>query len=116
MSPLSHFKNRGHKSCCAAVVLVAVCALTVSLATRYYAPDASSHTVKKIQPDASSSDVKKQRLAKNAANWIPPVDCGRILPTPSYQPMVIPVGPPAPILLFEESLYNRPPPASESLA
>ena len=116
MSPLSHFEAQRRKSWCALVVLVAVCSLTVSVATRYSSRwEASSPTVKTVQTH-TSPDVKRQRLAKNAATWIPPVARFDILRAPIFYPRITPAGPPVPSLLFEESLYNRPPPSSQSLS
>jgi hypothetical protein len=114
-APLNHLTDERHKNWCAVVVLAAVCSLTASLATRYYSPwDASTHGVRTLQTN-TSLDTKRQRLTKNAANWVPPVFSFDISQCPTFHPTIAPAGPPAPTLFFEESLYNRPPPASESL-
>jgi|SRR5271165_6036421 len=115
MPPLSHFEDRRRQGWCAAVVLVAVCSLIVSLATRYsYTCDAPT-TVKAVQIH-KSPEAKRQRLAKDAADWMPPMIYFSVLQSPSSYPRIAPAGPPVPGLLFEESLYNRPPPSSESLS
>jgi len=112
----SHFEDRRSKNWCALVVLVAVCALTVSVATRYSTPwGSSSSTVNTVQIH-TSPEAKRQHLAKDAADWMPPVICFGLLQTPSSYPRIAPAGPPIPSLLFEESLYNRPPPSSEFLS
>jgi hypothetical protein len=116
MPLLNHFKAQRRKICTAVVVLVAVGSLTVSLATRYYCPwDASSNTVRTIQTH-TAPDAKKQRLTKNAATWMPPVFSFAVLQVPSFCPGIAPVGPPVRSLVCDESLYNRPPPALNSLA
>jgi hypothetical protein len=98
------------------VVLAAVCSLTVSVATRYSSPlDASSPTMRTLQTH-TTGDAKGQRLAKNAANWMPPLVCFDILRSPSFYPRIVPEGPRAPKLLLEENLYNRPPPSSKLLS
>jgi hypothetical protein len=116
MSALNHFADRQRKSWCAFVVFVAVCSLTVSVATRYSTPlDTSSPTVKTVQTH-TTPEAKRQRLAKDpAAQWAPPVVCFRVLRSPSFYPRMSPAGPPIPGLFFEESLYNRPPPLFPSL-
>jgi preprotein translocase subunit SecY len=95
---------------CALVVLVAVCALTVSVATRYTAPGESgistTHTVSKHAGPASS----RQRLDLNAAGWTPPVIDSAVLQTPRHA-KVIPAQPTVLKLFPESSLYNRPPPS-----
>src|SRR3984957_20778869 len=101
---------------CAMVVLVAVCALTVSLATRYGGPwTASSHVVSSVHGH-SSVDAKRQHLTKNAATWVPPLVCFDPLGSPDFHPRIAPAGPPVPGLRLEESLYNRPPPSASSLS
>lgn len=100
---------------CALVILLAVCALTVSVATRYgHAQSASASTGKTLQKH-SSPEPSRQRLSKNAANWIPPVVRSITLQAPSSYPRIAPAGPPIPNLVLENSLYNRPPP-TQSLA
>jgi len=116
MSSLSHFEDQHRKRWCAVVVLLVVCSLTVSVATRYSTPlDASSSTVKTVQAH-TYQETKRQRLAKDAANWTPPVVCYGVLPSSNYYPRISPAGPPIPSLCFEENLYNRPPPSSESFS
>lgn len=98
------------------VVLVAVCALIVSLATRYSSTCDASSTAVKASQIHTSPEAKRQRLAKDAAVWIPPVIHFSVLQSPSSYPRIAPAGPPIPGLLLEESLYNRPPPAFKSLS
>lgn len=107
VNPLKHERR---KIWCAVMVLGAICSLTVSLATRYTFPlEVSSHGVKNFQTN-SAPDVKRQRLTKNAANWVPPVLKLWLTLTPTFNPSIALARPPVPSLFFEESLYNRPPP------
>ena len=116
MPLLSHVENRRHRGWCAVVVLVAVFSLVVSVATRYSSTgDLSSTTVKAFQTHPSP-EAKRQHLAKDAADWIAPVICLSVLQSPRSYPRIAPAGPPMPGLVFEESLYNRPPPSSESFS
>jgi hypothetical protein len=116
MPTATHFEDQRGKRWCACVILLAVCSLTVSLATRYFSVSATSsnHEVRTIVNH--SQDAKRQHLAKDAVNWIAPVACRTMLAAPAFYPRFAPAGPPAPSLLFEEILYNRPPPSSEFLS
>ena len=116
MPPLSHFEGQQRKHWCAAVVLVAVCSLILSLATRYSSSAGASSTTGKAVQSHASPEAKRQRLAKDAADWMPPAICVSHLQAPNCYPRIAPTGPPMPGLRFEESLYNRPPPSSESLS
>jgi hypothetical protein len=100
----------------AVIVLVAVCSLTVSLATRYYSPrDDSSPIVKAFQSNVAP-DAKRQRLTKNAANWMPPIFSFTVFQIPSSYYRIVPPRPPVRSLICDKSLYNRPPPAFQSLS
>lgn len=97
------------------VALAAVCSLTVSVATRYTSSwDISSPTLKTVQAH-TTPEVKRQRLLKDAANWVPPLVRFHVLRSPSSYPRIAPAIPPRPTFLFEASLYNRPPPSSDPL-
>ena len=107
----SHLNDQRPKNLFATTVLLVVCSLTVSLATRYYFPvDSSSQAVKSIKVQ-KSPDAQRQRLDKKAANWVPPVFCLTQLEAPGFSPRIAPTGLPVMSLLLEEKLYNRPPPA-----
>ena len=120
MSSLSHFEDQRRKSWwrgswCAVVALAAVCSLTVSVATRYSSAwDVSSPSVKTVQAH-TTPEAKRQRLLKDAANWVPRLVRFDVLGSPSSYPRIAPAVPPRPIFLFEASLYNRPPPSSDPL-
>jgi len=94
-----------------ALIVVAVCALTVSLATRYYIPPTSQvHSVKAI--DRGSLDAKRQHLCRDATKWVaPPVSFVSLKPANPVAPLALA----DPLLskhFFDQSLYNRPPPSS----
>ena len=116
MQSLSHFDGQRRKHWCAVVVFVAVFSLTLSVATRYSTPcDAPLSTVKTVQSH-TYAEAKRQRLVKDAANWIPPLTCVEGLCEPSFYPRIAPAGPPIPTLVLEENLYNRPPPSFQSFS
>jgi len=101
----------GIKRWWALMVLLAVCSLAVSVATRYTSAPAG--------PDSATTSVRnhvapepgRQRLLQNAATWIPPVICPVVFQVPLSYSRVVPVGVRVPNLLLEENLYNRPPPS-----
>jgi hypothetical protein len=98
------------------VVLAAVCSLVVSVATRYSSSwDVSAPTVKTLRAH-TTPEAKRQRLDKDAANWVPPLVGFDVLRSPSSYARTAPAQPPAQNLLLEESLFNRPPPSSEFLS
>lgn len=101
---------------CAVVALLAACALTLSVATRYGSPEDSgiskTHTVSK---DAGP-DSGRQRLDMNAASWAPPVIDSTVLQSPDPHGRVAPAQPTVLKLFPESSLYNRPPPSLESFS
>ena len=110
LNPTNHKTGRCARWC-ALVVLVAVCALTVSVATRYGSPEASgvsaNHTVSKDTGPSSG----RQRLDLNAAGWTPPVVDSTVLQSPDPHARLVPAQPTVLKLFPESSLYNRPPPS-----
>jgi hypothetical protein len=98
---------------CALIILLAVCSLTVRVATRYTCmEDASAPALTSVHSQMVQAPIR-QRLIQTAAAWHPPVACISTLDTVDFYPRVSPAGPPMPSVLFDESLYNRPPPSSE---
>lgn len=95
----------------AAVVLLAVCSLTVSVATRYTFSRGLNESKTASVGRHVSPELSRQRLLKNAATWMPPVVAAEIVSECSDYPRIAPGGPPIPNLFYEESLSNRPPPA-----
>ena len=112
MLRLTNFDDSRCKRWCAIVVLLAVSALTVSVATRYTLSTGSAEGSSTMVQKHSSPELSRQRLLKNAAVWVPPVIASFTLSEPSSYPRIAPAGPPIPGLLLETSLYNRPPPSA----
>ena len=89
-----------------AVVVLAICGLTVSLATRTFRTRVSTGAIVK----SISGQPVRQHMDSDAAKWVPPVSMLTVLEVPVFYPRFAPAGPPLPRLYFEESLSNRPPP------
>ena len=89
-----------------AIVVLAICGLTVSLATRTFRTRSSTGTIVK----SVTQQPVRQHMDSDAAKWIPPVSTLTVLEVPVYYPRFAPAGPPLPRLYYEESLSNRPPP------
>ena len=98
-----------------ALILAAVCVLTLSVTTRYGYSASTTGPAASVQKHASVQP-SRQRLLKNAATWVPPAIRTAVLEAPSAYPRVAPAAPPIPNLLFESQLYNRPPPSPAVLA
>lgn len=108
-------ERRWQRHWCAVVVLVAVCALTVSVATRYCSLGSSLASTASVQKQ-SPPEPGRQRLLKSAPAWQPPVVSSALLWAPTFYARVVPARPTAPSVVFEEWLYNRPPPSSDTLS
>lgn len=91
----------------ALVIVLAICGLTVSLATRIF--HLSFPQGPAVQ--STSAQAVRQHLDRDAANWVPPVPILTVLVAPAFYPRFAPAGPPLPSVLFDESLSNRPPPS-----
>jgi hypothetical protein len=90
-----------------AVILLAICALTVSLATRTFRltiPNA-------VSAQSADSHPMRQHMDRDAAPWTPQVPILSPLQVPEFYPRVAPAGPPIPSVFFNENLSNRPPPS-----
>jgi uncharacterized protein YbbC (DUF1343 family) len=90
-----------------AVVVLAICGLTVSLATRTFRTRFSTGAVVK----SIAGQPVRQHMDRDAAKWVPPVPTLTVLEVPVFYPRFAPAGPPLPRLYYEESLSNRPPPS-----
>lgn len=92
------------------LILVAVCALTSSLATRFYLPTTSQcHTTNSVE--VRSPEPKRQHLDRDASHWVAPDNTFTLM-----QPALADLGltPIRPVLItpiFGDSLYTRPPPS-----
>ena len=98
---------------CALVVLLAACSLAVSVATRYGFVEGATakHATAKTPHRESSQGHTRQRLTKDASNWIPPVIAWLTLQAPTPYSRVACDPPVIPNPSFDSSLYYRPPPA-----
>ena len=104
------------KRWCTAIVLLVVCTLTISVATRYSSSQApADETLTAAQPHHSSTPGL-QRLLNNAATWIPPVAETAVFHDPGHYPHITPSDAPISSVLLERNLYNRPPPSLFSLS
>jgi hypothetical protein len=96
------------------VIALLICCLTLSLATRFCSPITSqAHLTKSIE--RRSIDPKRQHVDRDTSRWVASVatvTCRE--PVMLYLPAV-PAETPLPHQVFDESLYNRPPPFRLSL-
>ena len=89
------------------VIILAICGMTVSLATRTFRltiPHA-------VTAHSAESHAVRQHMDRDAAQWAPPVAVLDALAVPVFYPRFAPAGPPLPSVLFDQSLSNRPPPS-----
>jgi hypothetical protein len=93
------------------LIVIAICSLTLSVATRFWASSTSqSKIVKSV--DQRSVEPKRQHLNKDATRWVAPlVDFSIFVPAAIETSLAL-SGPVLPKHVFSESLYNRPPPSS----
>jgi hypothetical protein len=93
-----------------ALVLLAICCLTISLATRFAAASSETASVRAVQ--AHSPDAQRQNLLGDGLKWSGPAISFTLFEPPrSFVPEVSAVFP-STNLSFESWLYNRPPPTS----
>jgi hypothetical protein len=107
-APESQWSGR----CCAVLIVLSVCLLTIRVTTRFCFSDASPRhsvgaaSVVQMHP---TPERCRQRLIKDATTWQRPRVCSAVQAAVSYA-CNAPSGPSLPGLLILESLYNRPPP------
>lgn len=104
------------KAFSAVLVLVAVCSLAISVATRYCAPEYPSAAKTTVTHKHASSEQTRQRLTQSTANWLPPVVQDDSLESPTEYQSVTAVQPAIVSSFLGQSLSNRPPPSSSSLS
>lgn len=105
-----HVRKRLISSGRFALVLLAICCLTISLATRFAAGSSETASVRAVQ--AHSPDAQRQNLLGDGLKWSnPAVSFTLFEPPRSFVPEVSAVFP-STNLSFESWLYNRPPPNS----
>ena len=116
MLQLSNLGKPCRKRWCTAIVLVAVCTLTISVTTRYSRSQGhADETVNTVQKHLSVAPGL-QRLLNNAATWMPPIVEVAIFHDPVHYPYIVPSDLPTSSVLLEGKLYNRPPPTVFLLA
>lgn len=95
--------------CRLALIVLAVCSLTASLATRFtiQGPEVEKVTTAKAQ----SPDAKRQHLLSNPLQWTAPVSTFTLFQPPRSSVLAVSVVIPSANLTSESWLYNRPPPA-----
>jgi hypothetical protein len=89
------------------IIVLAICGLTVSLATR------TVH-LRVVQGNTVTSDSTRpmrQHLNRDAMQWMAPIPVFTILQVPTFFLPVSPNIPPLPTVHYDESLSNRPPPS-----
>lgn len=91
------------------IIALAICGLTVSLATRTFRLT-TSHGVTVKSGDAQA---KRQHMDRDGVHWVPPVPVLTALkaPSPAGYPYLAAAGPRFATVLFDQSLSNRPPPS-----
>ena len=89
------------------IVVLAICGLTVSVATRTF----RFKIAHSVSLSAGDTHAMRQHIDRDAANWVPPTPIFTPLELPTFYPYVAPAGPPLASVLFDKSLYNRPPPS-----
>jgi hypothetical protein len=95
-------------SCRIALVCLAVCFLTVSLATRFAVADTETSAVTTIQ--AHSPDAQRQHLLSDGLKWTAPVVSFKLFEPPRDFVYAVSAVFPCTNLCSESWLYNRPPP------
>jgi hypothetical protein len=115
MPRLTEPANGRTRCWCAGIILVLVCTLTVSVATRYVSSHSSSAATARTLQKATSAEPSRLRLIKGAASWAPPLLVSEVHQSPVYYPRSVAFGPSIPSIYLEDNLYNRPPPVFLSL-
>jgi hypothetical protein len=91
------------------LIAVAICSLTISLATRFYTPFPShTHSVKAVE--RHGAEPARQHLDRDATHWAAPVATFTLLEPVKVLGCVIAIESVLPNQVIDESLYNRPPP------
>ena len=107
-------RRSGRCACwCAVVVLMAVCALTIRVATRYGSPETSPATGVKISRCYSAPEHGRQRLTKDGENWAPPLIVSSPLQQPASYSQLAVEAPAVANPSFASVLYYRPPPFAD---
>lgn len=93
-----------------AVIVAAVCSLTLSLATRFSTSvDSQIHSVKSVC--SHSSEPQRQNLDRDASRFAGPVTSATAFQASVLYLHVVPAEPLHSGQILRSDLYNRPPPA-----
>jgi hypothetical protein len=93
-----------------AVICLAICSLTVSLATRFAVADAGTSAVRVVQ--THSPETQKQNLLGDSLKWTAPAVSFTLFDPPRAFVYAVSAVFPSTNLCSESWLYNRPPPNS----
>jgi hypothetical protein len=89
------------------IVVLAICGLTVSVATRtFHLKILQCTTV-----TSHSAPPMRQHLDRDAMRWVAPIPVFIVFEAPTFYLPMAPAAPSLPSVLFDESLSNRPPPS-----
>ena len=116
MLQLTNLGKPSRKRWCTAIVLVAVCTLTISVATRYCRSLSPADEALTAVQKNHSLTPGLQRLLNNASTWMPPRVEAAIFHNPGQYPHIAPSDSPISSVLLEKNPYNRPPPFLLSLS
>jgi hypothetical protein len=101
-------RDEQHRARRVLVIVLAIAALTCSVATRTFRLT-DSHGINARSADAQAM---RQHLDRDASKWTSPAPVHTTLVVLTFYPRIAPAGPPMPSVLFDdEHLYNRPPPS-----
>jgi len=92
------------------LVVIAICSLTLSVATRFWVPGTSQSPIVKSL-DRRAAEPARQHLDRDAIQWVAPVANFSIVEPAAVEASLVPAGPPLPRLVFSDSESNRPPPS-----
>jgi hypothetical protein len=108
LKALTHDGSRGWRPRWHAfIIALAICGLTVSLATRTF----RLNSCQTATVTSHSTQTMRQHLDRDAVQWVPPAPVFTILQVPAFYPHVVPAIPSLPLVPIDESLSNRPPPS-----
>jgi hypothetical protein len=89
-----------------AFISIVMVSLVLTLATRTF----HGTTSDSIAVQSDSPQAMRQHMDRDAVRWAAPVATIVVSQAPTFYPRVAPAGPLLPTFIFEENLYNRPPP------
>jgi hypothetical protein len=93
-------------------IVLIVCSLVANLATRYNSTGHPQSYAQSSVHNDSSSGSHHERLTKDALSWTPVLLRSAMLERPTYSSRVVLLCPDLPASIFDEKLFNRPPPVA----